>query len=129
MIVVDAAAVVDALVMADGVEPLRERLAGDEMHAPALIDSEVVSALRGLTLANHLHPRRAVAALDDFEALTIRRWNATHELRRRMFDLRDNVSAYDAAYIALAEALPCPLVTRDRRLTRAAGHDAEIVVL
>jgi predicted nucleic acid-binding protein len=50
-------------------------------------------------------------------------------LRRRAFQLRDNLSAYDAAYVALAEALECTLVTRDARLARASGHDAQIVVL
>lgn len=128
MIVVDSAAIVDALTAVQGSEDLRDRLARDELHAPTLVDLEVVSALRGLTLGGDLSAGRAEDLLTDLDDLTIERWPAADVLRRRAFQLRHNVSAYDAAYVALAEALECPLVTRDARLGRSGGHDARIEV-
>ncbi len=128
MIVVDAAAVVDALTMVEGSEALREELAGEDLHAPALLDFEVVAAVRGLVLGNRLSVARARDALADFESLPIERWPSAAALRERAFGLRDNLSAYDAAYVALAEALDCPLLTRDARLARSAGHDVEVLV-
>ena len=128
MIVVDASAVVDALTTVGGTEHLRAHLAAEHLNAPVLLDFEVVSALRGLTLGGHLTPARAEDVLTDFEQLPIRRWAPADSLRRRAFELGDVVSAYDAAYVALAEALDCPLVTRDRRLARAASHLAAVGV-
>lgn len=128
MIVVDSAALVDALTAVAGTEDLRECLARNELHAPTLIDFEVVSALRGLTLGGHLSPARAEDLLTDLDDLRIERWPAEDPLRRRAFQLRQNLSAYDAAYVALAEALDCPLVTRDARLAGASGHSAQIDV-
>jgi len=128
VIVVDAAAVVDALTAVDGSEDLRAALADQDLHAPTLLDFEVVSALRGLTLRHHLTPARARDALSDFDALSIQRWPGAAPLRLRAFSLRDNLSAYDAAYVVLAEALRCPVLTRDTRLGRSSGHDVEIRV-
>jgi predicted nucleic acid-binding protein len=128
VIVVDAAAVVDVLTGAPGCENLRDHLAGEELHAPELLDFEFVSALRGLTLAGRLTVARAGDALSDLEALPIQRWAAGDALRRRAYSLRDNLTAYDAAYVALAEALECELVTRDARLARSSGHAVAIVV-
>ena len=128
MIVVDSAAVVDALTAVPGSDALRARLATEELHAPSLVDFEVVSALRGLTLGGHLSVTRAEDLLTDFEDLPVQRWPSAHALRKRAFQLRNNLSAYDAAYVALAEALDCPLVTRDGRLARSSGHGAHIEV-
>ncbi len=128
MIVVDAAAVVDALTGMQGCQELRNCLAAEELHAPALLDFEFVSALRGLTLAGRLTATRANDALTDFEALPIHRWVAGDALRRRAYSLRENLTAYDAAYVALAEALQCALVTRDARLARSSGHAVPITV-
>ncbi|HZS94285.1 MAG TPA: type II toxin-antitoxin system VapC family toxin [Chloroflexota bacterium] len=128
MIVVDAVAVVDALTAVEGSGALRAALAAEDLHAPALLDFEVVSALRGLTLSGKISAVRAEDALTDFEDLPIYRWPAGDALRRRAFGLRHNLSAYDAAYVALAEALECPLLTRDARLARASGHTARILV-
>jgi predicted nucleic acid-binding protein len=122
VIIVDCTAVVDALTAIDGTDDLRAALADEELSAPALLDFEVVSALRGLTLRGHLTAKRAEDALTDFNDLEIRRWPAGDGLRRRAFQLRHNVSAYDAAYVALAEALDCALLTRDVRLASASGH-------
>ena len=128
MIVVDAAAVVDALSAVAGGDELRAYLAGEELHAPSLIDFEVVSALRGLTLRGHMTPTRAEDLLTDFDDLPMQRWPGGDALLRRAFELRHTVSGYDAAYVALAEALDCPLLTRDARLARSSGHDARIEV-
>lgn len=128
MIVVDSAAVVDALTAVAGSEDLRAYLAGEELHAPTLLDFEVVSALRGLTLAGQLSAARADDALTDFDDLPVQRWASGDALRRRMFTLRDNLTAYDAAYVALAEALECPLLTRDARLARSHGHTVQIQI-
>ena len=86
-------------------------------------------SVRGLVLGGRLPPTRAQDLLADFADLPIHRWSSAHELRRRAFDLRDSVSAYDAAYVVLADALDCPLVTRDARLARTQGHEARIDVL
>ena len=128
MIVVDNAAVVHALTAVEGSEDLRAELATDELHAPTLLDFEVVSALRGLTLSGQLNVARAQDALTDFDDLPIHGWPSGAALRRRAHSLRANLTAYDAAYVALAEALQCPLLTRDVRLARSSGHSAKIRV-
>lgn len=128
MIVVDCAAVVDALTMVAGSSGLRRELARGELQAPSLLDFEVVAAVRGLTLGGKLSVTRALDTLTDFDALPIERWPSAPALRQRAFSLRENLSAYDAAYVALAEALRCPLLTRDARLARSAGHTVEIRV-
>ena len=128
MIVIDSAAVVDALTTIAGSEDLRAEIANEDLHAPTLLDFEVVSALRGLTLGGHLSSARARDALTDFDALSIQRWPSAAPLRLRAYTLRDNLSAYDAAYVALAEALQCPVLTRDARLARSSGHTVEIHV-
>ena len=127
MIVVDSAAVVDALTLVDGSQALRDYLRAEELHAPSLLDFEVVAALRGLTLGGQVSVKRAEDLLADFDDLPVRRWASADALRRRAFQLR-NVSAYDAAYLALAEALECPLLTRDARLARSRGHDVRVEV-
>ncbi|MDP9398431.1 MAG: type II toxin-antitoxin system VapC family toxin [Actinomycetota bacterium] len=98
---------------------MRALLVSEQLHAPALLDFEVVSALRGLTLRRDITAARALDALTDFDDLDIQRWPSGDALRRRAFQLRENVSAYDAAYVVLAESLDCPLVTRDQRLARS----------
>ncbi|GBE63677.1 hypothetical protein MFM001_01390 [Mycobacterium sp. MFM001] len=128
MIVIDSAALVDALTVVEGTDELRDDLAAEELHAPTLLDFEVVSALRGLTLSGHISPARARDALTDFDALAIWRWPSSAAFRLRAFGLRDNLTADDAAYVVLAEALECPILTRDTRLSRSSGHDVEIRV-
>lgn len=128
MIVVDCSAVVDALTGAPEGAELVELLAMEDLHAPELLGYEVVAAVRGLVLGRHLSLGRAEEVLVDFADLPIERWPARAPLRRRAFQLRDNLTAYDAAYVALAEALDCPLITRDRRLARSSGHTVEVFV-
>jgi predicted nucleic acid-binding protein len=129
MIVVDCSAVVDALTAAEDADGLRARMSDDDLHAPALLDFEVVAALRGLVLGHHLTPTRAQDALTDFDDLTIERWPSSDGLRRRAFQLRHNVSAFDASYVALAETLNCPMLTRDDRLRKSGGNHVRIEVL
>jgi predicted nucleic acid-binding protein len=128
MIVVDAAAVVDALSGLAGTDELRAYLATEDLHAPTLVDFEVVSALRGLTLRGDMTATRAADLLSDFDDLPLQRWPSADAMRRRAFELRHSVSAYDAAYVALAEGLECSLVTRDARLARSCGHLVRIEV-
>lgn len=129
MIVVDSAAVVDVLTGVEGVDELRALLSTEPMHAPELLDFEVLSAVRGQTLGGKLTPTRAREALDDFGDLRVTRWRLIRGMRDRAFELRENLSSYDAAYVALAETLGCPLITRDGRLARASGHHADVHVL
>ena len=96
------------------------------VRAPHVIDLEVTSTLRRLTLLRVISARRARTALGDFLELPIRRYPST-QLLERVFELRNNLTAYDAAYVALAEALDAPLVTTDDRLARSRGHTAEIL--
>ena len=126
--VVDASAVVDALTLPDGAEAIHNRISGESLHAPHILDVEVVSGLRGLVLGGDLSDSGAMDALTDYEDLDIERWPATDDFRRRAFELRHNFSAFDAAYVALAEALQCPVITRDHPLSLSGGHDAVIEV-
>ena len=128
MIVVDCTVVVDALTGVDGTDDLRTLLSGEQLAAPSLLDYEVVSVLRSLTARGALTAPRAFDVLTDFDDLRIRRWPSSDGMRRRSLQLRDNVSAYDATYLALAEALECRLVTRDLRLARTVGHDVTVEV-
>ncbi|WP_228282450.1 type II toxin-antitoxin system VapC family toxin [Rubrobacter tropicus] len=108
---------------------IRERMgrAGDDLHAPHLFEVEVASVLRRYALNGSLSPGRARLALGRLATLSISLYPHT-ALLPRVWELRDNISAYDAAYIALAETLEAPLVTRDAKLARAPGIRAEVEV-
>lgn len=117
MKVVDAGVVVD--LVAGDLQP--EALGEEELAAPHLIDSEVVSALRRLVLHRQLSPEQADAALQGFLDLVLTRFPA-ESLRPRMWQLRHNLSGYDATYVALAEALGASaLLTTDTKLASAPG--------
>lgn len=124
MLVVDASVVVDFLLDPDS---LRERLreGGDDLHAPAHLDVEVLSALRRLAQRGTLTDGRARGAVDDLVDLPVSRYDVT-PLLRRSWEIREQVGAYDAPYVALAEALDATLITRDGRLARTTGHTARI---
>lgn len=127
MIVVDASAVIEVLV-GEPNETLAARLSEEAMlHAPHLLDTEVLHVLRRLEQRGELTPRRAAWARDLFEGLTIDRY-PHHPLSARVWELRPVLSAYDATYVALAEALEATLVTTDGRLVRASGVQAAVEV-
>ena len=130
MIVVDASAVLEVLLNTANAVPIAERLfdEGETLHAPHLIDVEVAQVVRRYARSGALDGARGAQALEDLGDFPISRY--PHQpLLPRMWQLRDNVTAYDAAYIALAEALDAPLLTRDTSLARAPGHGARIVVI
>lgn len=125
-LVVDASVVVTALADdgADG-DRVRERLRSQRLAAPHVIDLEVASAWRRLLAAGHLDARRAALALADLGALRIER--APHgPLLERCWELRANLTIYDAAYVALAERLGSVLLTGDARLANAPGARCEV---
>jgi predicted nucleic acid-binding protein len=126
VIVVDTSAVLAALAGRPRPEDLRARLAEDgDLHAPHLLDVEVIHAFRRLVRAGHLTDDRAVDIRTDFADLAIVRY-PHHPLADRMWELRHNLSAYDATFVALSEMLGVPLVTCDGRLAGASGHEAAI---
>lgn len=129
MIVVDASTVVFALADdGDAGRRARAALAGHTLHAPELLDLEVTSAWRSSVRAGALAASRALAALGDLVRTPIRR-HPHLPLVGRGWRMRDNLTTYDAAYVALAEALEAPLVTFDARLGRAPGTRCPIQVL
>ena len=128
MIVVDTSAVLAVLAGHDPPPGLVERLADDgDLHAPHLIDIEVLHALRRLNARGELADERATDARTDFRELALVRYPHL-ELSDRIWDMRHNLTAYDAAFVALAEALAVPLVTCDARLGASTGHSARIEV-
>ena len=130
MIVIDASVLANVLADDGGDGALARDLVSrsGDLHAPDLVDVETVSALRKRWLAGDVNDERFALALDDLEALELARFPAL-PLMRRAYELRANVTAYDAAYVALAEVLGCPLVTADARLARAPGITCEVKVL
>ena len=127
MIVVDASALLEVLLRTPAAATVEARLfaAGETLHAPHLIDVEVAQVLRRYAAAGEIGPARGRDALADFRDFPLRRY--PHDLLLdRIWDLRANLTAYDAAYVALAEALDAPLLTRDRRLAAAPGHGAQV---
>jgi predicted nucleic acid-binding protein len=129
VLVVDASVLATALGDddADG-DRARARLRGEALAAPDLVDLEVASVLRGRLAGGHLSLRRAELALTDLAALPLDRV-APLRLIPRCWDLRDNLTVYDAAYVALAEALAVPLLTADSRLAKATGPECSIELL
>jgi len=125
VIVVDASAMVEALVGREPDEELLQALSGD-VAAPHLLDIEVLSALRGLVLGRKLTPADADVARTDHFELQIGRHD-TEPLAQRIWELRHQHTAYDAAYLALAEALDAPLHTCDAKLV-GPGHSASVRV-
>lgn len=125
MIVVDASVAISGLLNHG---TARQLLANDQLHAPHLIDSEVVSALRRQVAAGLVGAEDGWGALDVWRRLGITRY-AVQPLLARVWELRDNVSAYDAGYVALAESLGCVLVTADARLSQAPGIRCAVTLL
>ncbi|HEV7132791.1 MAG TPA: type II toxin-antitoxin system VapC family toxin [Gaiellaceae bacterium] len=128
MLVPDASVIVDLLI--DGGERgawATEHIASaGRLHAPHVLDVEVVSALRNRLARGELSRSRASEAVLELAELPVRRYPAA-PLLERIWQLRDRLTPYDAVYVALAEALALPLLTTDGRLARAGGHTAEVV--
>jgi predicted nucleic acid-binding protein len=125
VIVVDASAALSAL-LNDG--PARRSLAAEQLHAPHLVDSEVASGLRRRVAAQQLTAAGGWTALDRWRRLGMTRY-PVYALLDRVWQLRDNVSASDACYVALAEQLGCALLTADARLSRIPGARCPITVV
>lgn len=130
MIVLDASAAVELVLQTARAERIAARALhpAERLHAPHLIDVEVTQVMRRLLQAKEITVARADAALLDFEGLVIER-HAHRPLIRRVWGLRSSLSAYDATYVALAEALVAPMLTCDEKLARAHGHKAKIEVV
>jgi predicted nucleic acid-binding protein len=125
MIVVDASVLVDSLLHEGSAQ---ERLTNEWICAPHLVDAEITSAIRVSLQHGEIDARRAEGAIEDFVAMDIMRYG--HDwLLRRVWELRDNVTPYDALYVALAEALDEVLVTKDARLAKAPGIRARVEVI
>jgi predicted nucleic acid-binding protein len=128
LIVLDASAVVAVLLdPGPGTERIRERIEspGESLYVPHLMDLEVLHALRRQALRGTLSQRRGSEALEDLANIMFVRYPHT-PLVERIWELRHNLTVYDAAYVALAEALDAPLVTMDARLAQAPGHNAAV---
>jgi predicted nucleic acid-binding protein len=122
MIVVDASLLIDAFL---GNERVAAAIKGHPLQAPVSIDAEVVHGLRHSWFAGTLSAEDGAIVITLLRNLPIVR-HSVHPFIERMWALRGNVSAYDAGYVALAESLGVPLLTRDARLSRSSGHTATI---
>jgi predicted nucleic acid-binding protein len=127
MIVLDASAAIDWLLQTPAGQSIEKRIyaRNESLHAPHVLDVEVAQVLRRLVLQRLMPVRRAEEAVRDLEDLRINRY-PHFVLLPRIWQLRGSFSAYDAAYIALAENLGAALVTRDGRLASAAAHAASV---
>jgi predicted nucleic acid-binding protein len=129
VIVVDANVLADALVdRSPRGGDARGRLSGQDLAAPALVDAEVLSVLRKLVAHSRLKASEAGSAVDQLARVRLRRVGLDG-LTRRMWQLRQNLAPYDAAYVALAEELGVPLLTADKRIAAAPKLRCEVHVL
>lgn len=127
MIVADASALVEVLLRRQTAEAIANRLfaSGLALQVPHLLDVEVAHVIRRHAASGAIDPERGRELLSDLVDLPMQRH--PHDwLLPRVWELRHNLTAYDALYVALAEALDAPFVTRDQRLAAAPGHSARI---
>lgn len=127
MIVVDASAVIEILLCTPAAKAVEARMfdPAETLHAPHLLDVEVAQVIRRYAVGGMIDADRGRVALDDLVDLPVRRYSHA-VLLPRVWELRNNFTAYDAVYVALAEALDATLLTRDTRLAAAPGHRARI---
>ncbi len=127
MIVIDASAILRSTLANPGRWRDRKSILedGETLHAPHLLDLEVAQVLRRFTIHGTMSAGRGREALEDLGGFRITRYEHALFLGR-IWELRSSMTAYDAAYVALAESLNAPLLTRDRRLSESTGHDAII---
>jgi predicted nucleic acid-binding protein len=130
VIVLDASAMLEQLLATPKGQHIQEKylVEGESFHVPHLLDLEVVQVLRRYSHQHILTDHRAAQALEDFRDFPLTRY-AHDPLLSRIWELRENFTAYDAAYVALAEVLDIPLVTCDMRLTTAPGHTANMILV
>ncbi len=130
MIVLDASALLEVLLRTPQGEAVAGRLLDpdESLHAPHLIDLEILQALRRFARSRDLEAHRGLQAVEDLAAFPLTRY-PHGPLRERIWELHPQMTAYDAAYVALAEALEAPLLTRDAALAAARGHSARIEVV
>ena len=130
MIVLDASAALELLLGTPRSRRVAQRalVPAETLHIPHLLDLEVAQVLRRWVASGQVGEDRARQALDDLAALDLTRWPHDVPLER-IWQLRSNLTAYDAAYVALAEALRAPLLTCDRRLASAPGHHALVELI
>ena len=130
MTVVDASVLIETLLRTDAAERIEARLfePGATLHAPHLLDVEIARVIRRYAAHGDIDAERGRLALVDLADFPLRRY--PHDLLLpRIWDLRANLTAYDAAYVALAEALDAPLLTRDGRLAAAVARHARIELI
>jgi len=127
VIVVDASALLEVLLRTPTAQAIERRLFGlrETLHAPHLLDVEVAQVIRRYVRMREMEAERGAAALADLAEFPLHRYPHNF-LLPRVWELRENLTAYDAVYVALAEILDSSLLTRDRRLAAAAGHQARI---
>jgi predicted nucleic acid-binding protein len=130
MIVADASAVAEVLLRKQIADAIAARLfaSGLALHVPHLLDVEVAHVIRRHAAVGEIVAERGRELMTDLVELPMQR-HAHDWLLPRVWELRHNLTAYDAVYVALAEALDAPLVTRDARLAAAAGHQARVEVV
>jgi predicted nucleic acid-binding protein len=130
VIVADASVLIDVLLRRQGADAIKARLfdTGATLHVPHFLDVEVAHVLRRHAAARVIGANRGGELLADLGDLVLQRY-PHYWLLPRVWELRHNLTAYDAVYVALAEALDAPLVTRDARLAAAPGHQARIEVM
>ena len=127
MIVVDASALLEVLLRTEAAHGIETRLFAPEesLHVPHLIDVEITQVIRRYVAAGDISAERGRSALTDLADFPLQRYPHL-QLLPRIWALRNNLTAYDASYVALAEALDAPMITRDHRLATAPGHRARI---
>jgi predicted nucleic acid-binding protein len=130
LIVLDASAAIELVLRTPKADRIAARTLDptERLHAPHLIDIELTQVLRRLVQAREITAARADVAFEDYAELVIER-HPHRPLLPRVWSLRSVMSAYDGAYVALAEALAAPLLTCDEKLSRAHGHGAQIELI
>ena len=131
MIVLDSSAIIEMLIGTPKADRVKALYVSEQSHAPELVSYEVLSGIHGNVRGSVLSAQEGEVAMRDFEDVeaNLELWPLLEHMTERALRLRDNVTAYDATYVALAEILPCPLVTADARLGRAVRDLIDVIVV